>query len=389
MGKADSIPFNQLYNLVEDCTDRYYMKVIKTLTHLLKNSFHDRQLVLVNSARALKFLESYAARQAKLWKVLSKCHSLPDHFHDLKTTLQAEFDLLKKATSKKIENIQEAVQSQQAYTTALCSHINSLYTKLVQLNKQVQTHCLYPHPQSDLVLLNAPDYDLDIDRQPAPGIDLQSLNAKSVKEDITPNTANSEQYTALSTDTNRPQSQPSSALDDIDHPGYQDDTNSRAEHPSDCCPQLEAIPKIETDEENWEEGQFVDADLINHHNTTEESDRICREYSAHFEKVTEQEYSPYHSTTSGFEYQIPEPEYYNSESRPKQYQRYQNSNVYLPLLPSTEDLCTWYGHSCGRAKHLELHSHRLYGEKTRSLESRIARKHKKNQCLRKRRSANI
>ena len=101
MGKAENIPFNQLYNLAEDCADIYHMKVIKTFTCLLKNSFHDGQLVLVNSARALKFLESYAARQAKLWKVLSKYHRLPDHFHDVKTTLQAEFNLLKKATSKK------------------------------------------------------------------------------------------------------------------------------------------------------------------------------------------------------------------------------------------------------------------------------------------------
>ena len=304
----------------------------------MKNSFHDRQLVLVNSARVLKFLESYTVRQAKLWKVLSKYHSLPDHFHDLKTTLQAEFNLLKKATSKNIENIQEAVQSQQAYTTALCSHINSFYTKLAQLDKQMQTHCLYPYPQSDVVQLNTPDYDPDIDKQPDPVIDLQSPNAKSVKQDTTPNTSNSEQHTAPSMDTNRPQSQPSSALDDIDHPGYQDDTHSRAEHPSDYRPQLEDIPELETDKENWEEGQFVDDDLIDHHNTTEESDRICHEYSAHFEKVTEQEYSPYHGTTSGFEYQIPEPEYYNSDTQPKQHQRYQNLNVYLPPLPSTEDL---------------------------------------------------
>ena len=67
----------------------------------------------------LKFPEFYAVRQAKLSKVLTKYYSLPDHFHDLKTTLQAEFDLLKKATLKNIENIQEAVQSQHAYTTAL------------------------------------------------------------------------------------------------------------------------------------------------------------------------------------------------------------------------------------------------------------------------------
>ena len=88
LGKAENIPFNQLYNLAEDCADRYYTKIIKTLTQLLKSSFNDRQLVLVNTARALKFLESYASRQTKLWKVLSKYHRLPDHFHDLQTTLQ-------------------------------------------------------------------------------------------------------------------------------------------------------------------------------------------------------------------------------------------------------------------------------------------------------------
>ena len=61
LGKADNIPFNQLYNLAEDCADRYYTKVIQTLTCLMKNSFHNRQLVLVNTARVLKFLKSYAA----------------------------------------------------------------------------------------------------------------------------------------------------------------------------------------------------------------------------------------------------------------------------------------------------------------------------------------
>ena len=163
LGKVNNIPFNQLHNLAEDCADRYYTKVIQTLTRLMKNSFHNRQLVLVNTARVLKFLESYAASQTKLWKVLSKYHNLPDHFHDLKTTLQAEFDLLKKATSKNIQNIQEVVHSQQAYMTVLSGHINTLYTKLAHLDKQVQIHCLHPHPQSDVIQLNIPDYNPDID----------------------------------------------------------------------------------------------------------------------------------------------------------------------------------------------------------------------------------
>ena len=59
--KVDNIPFNQLYSLMEDCTDRYYMKVIQTLTCLMKNSFQDRQLILINTARVLKFLKSYAS----------------------------------------------------------------------------------------------------------------------------------------------------------------------------------------------------------------------------------------------------------------------------------------------------------------------------------------
>ena len=165
LGKVDNIPFNQLYSLAEDCTDRYYTKVIKTLTQLLKSSFSDRQLVLVNMARALKFLESYGNRQTKLWKVLSKYDRLRDHFHDLQTTLQTEFNLLKKATSKNIKNLHDAINLLQTYTTSLCSHVNSIHTKLAQLDRQIQTHCLYPHSQTDSIQLNAPEYDSDIDGQ--------------------------------------------------------------------------------------------------------------------------------------------------------------------------------------------------------------------------------
>ena len=97
--------------------------------------------------------------------------------------------------------------------------------------------------------LNAPEYDLDIDGQPDPVTDIQSpialhaasttqqsQNAKNVKEDTVPDATNSEQHTAFSPDTNRPESQPSSVSDDIDHPGYQDTEQPRAEHLSDYRP---------------------------------------------------------------------------------------------------------------------------------------------------------
>ena len=142
--KVDNIPFNQPYSLTEDCADRYYTKVIKMLTHLMTNSFHDRKLVLINAARVLKFLESYASRQTKLWKVLSKYHNLLDHFHDLKTALQTKFDLLKTATSKNVQNLQETVQAQQAYTAVLLGHIAALHTKLAHLDKKYK-YIVYTH----------------------------------------------------------------------------------------------------------------------------------------------------------------------------------------------------------------------------------------------------
>ena len=56
LSKADDIPFNQLYYIAENCADRYYSKVIETFIVLLKWQFADRQLLLVNTIRSLKFL---------------------------------------------------------------------------------------------------------------------------------------------------------------------------------------------------------------------------------------------------------------------------------------------------------------------------------------------
>ena len=197
LGKVDNIPFNQLYSLTKDCADRYYMKVIQTFTRLMKNSFHDRQLILVNTARVLKFLESYVLRQTKMWKVLSKYHNLPDHFHDFKTTLQTEFELLKTETSKNVQNLQETVQAQQAYTTVISGHIASLHTKLAHLDKQIQIHCIYPHQQLDAVQLNAPDYDPDIDGETNPTNAVQPLNTDSAKEETVTSTTEPEDHNTI------------------------------------------------------------------------------------------------------------------------------------------------------------------------------------------------
>ena len=135
LGKADNIPFNQLYYIAKNCADRYYSKVA-----LLKRQFADQQLLLVNTARSLKFLKDYADHQGQIWKIFQKHQMIPDdiqdlHFHidDFKNGIEKEFTFLKEATHKNVENFQSSLSLQQTYSASLCSHVNNIYNKLVEL----------------------------------------------------------------------------------------------------------------------------------------------------------------------------------------------------------------------------------------------------------------
>ena len=134
LGKADNIPFNQLYYIAKNCTDCYYSKVIETFVTLLKCQFTDCQLLLVNTARSLKFLEDYVDRQGQIWKIFQKHQTIPDdiqdlHFYidDFKNGIEKEFAFLKEATWKNVENFQSSLNLQQTYSASLCSHVNNIY----------------------------------------------------------------------------------------------------------------------------------------------------------------------------------------------------------------------------------------------------------------------
>ena len=170
LGKADNIPFNQLYYIPENCMDRYYSKVIETFVSIIKRQFADRQLLLVNTAHCLKFLEEYSDRQAQIWKISHKHHNIPDnledlhlHFDDFKTSLETDFKHLKEVTFHNIQNIQMSLNLQQTYSSSLCSHINNIYSKLLELQKQIQHHHMYMN-QGNMVQIEAPNFDPDIDR---------------------------------------------------------------------------------------------------------------------------------------------------------------------------------------------------------------------------------
>ena len=92
LGKADNILFNQLYYIAENCADRYYSKVIETFISILKHQFADRQLLLVNMAQSLKFLEEYADHQAQIWKIFQKHQTIPEDFQDLHLHFNPDID---------------------------------------------------------------------------------------------------------------------------------------------------------------------------------------------------------------------------------------------------------------------------------------------------------
>ena len=169
LSKADNIPHNQLYYIVENCTDRYYSKVIKTFVVLLKWQFADRQLLLINTARSLNFLEEYTDRQAPMWQIFRKHQNIPDDISDLhlhidnfKVNIQKEFNFLKEVTCKNVENFQTSLNLQQTYSVALGSHINNIYHKISEIQQQL------PHPTQhmntgNIIQIDTPDFNPDID----------------------------------------------------------------------------------------------------------------------------------------------------------------------------------------------------------------------------------
>ena len=93
---VENTPFDKLYYLAESCADHYYTSIIKTFVKIVKRSATDREIILVNTASTLKYLEDFGQRQSQLFTVLEKYHLVPDSLENL----QSQLNFLKDATSK-------------------------------------------------------------------------------------------------------------------------------------------------------------------------------------------------------------------------------------------------------------------------------------------------
>ena len=174
-------------------------------------------------------------------------------------------------TTKNIQNLADIIQQQQMYTTVLGEYINTLYTKLAQLEQQIQVHSLYPHNPIDEVQLEAPAYDPSIDghlKQPKESTDAKEENTSSPVH-----TENSVQQSL-----NRIENIASSFQGPTMAVQPKPDSEERRSE------DISSIQELEKDKD-WEDGLFQDADL----NHLQDSDRIRQEYSAHFIKEPDQE----------------------------------------------------------------------------------------------------
>ena len=80
------------------------------------------------------------------------------HFHsdDFKNSIEKDFKFLKEATSRNVENFQTSLNLQQTYSSSLCSHVNNIYSKLSELQRQIQNSHTHMN-QGDTLQIEAPN----------------------------------------------------------------------------------------------------------------------------------------------------------------------------------------------------------------------------------------
>ena len=165
-----------------------------------------------------------------------------------------------------------------------------------------------------------------------------------------------------SQDTGWPDAIPVQIPSSIDQPEEQGHVRHQVQHNSKSF----KIPDLE---ENSEEEQFANLEsYLAHHNTYEASQYIHQEYRSHLHALDNNQY-----------YAEVDRAYYSQETSASQ--DYQLANQAAALHRTMEELKRIFSKGRGQARREELHGHRPFGPRTRSLQSCIQCKIKKNQQL--------
>ena len=130
------------------------------------------------------------------------------------------------------------------------------------------------------------------------------------------------------------------------------------------------IPQLVSDSNEEEEGKFEDIQThLDHHNTYQDSQNICKEYTKRLLDLDDERY------------------YRDIDHM---YETYPQDRAHIPGTKTPAPHCTMqeliqaYGRGRGHSCREQLHGHQLFGARTQSLQSRIQRKIKKTQRMRQR-----
>ena len=187
---------------------------------------------------------------------------------------------MKEATLRNVENFQTSLNLQQTYSSSLCSHVNNIYNKLAELQRHLQ-HC-DPHMNSgDMIQIEAPDFDPDINDVSSPTTDeipnklltqgTASPTPKTTEPESKCSTPATSTQQIASQDTDWPDTIPVEIPSQIDQPEDQGIDRYQTQ----CNSNRAKIPNLE---ENSEEEQYANLDsYLVHHNTYEASQCIWQD----------------------------------------------------------------------------------------------------------------
>ena len=250
-------------------------------------------------------------------------------------------------THKNVENFQTSLNLQQTYSVALGSHINNIYHKILEIQQQL------PHPTQhmntgDIIQIDAPEFDPDIDGRPptkedgeiqGPDSSIQHLlgESKKSKAPALPQQV-AEEVDWLDT---VPVEIPPQSAQDNDH----NIPASPLRHEMNYS----KIPQLESDIDE-EEGQFEDIQTyLDHHNTYQESQNIHKEYTKRLLDLDDKRY-------------------YRDKAHI--YETYSQTRDHIPVIQTPGLHCTMqeliqtYGRGRGQAHREELHGHQPFGAHT-------------------------
>ena len=126
----------------------------------------------------------------------------------------------------------------------------------------------------------------------------------------------------------------------ISPPDIQNNTTAQNQITPEYSADSEEIPELE---EDWDNGQFADADstLITQHNTHSESERIRWDYTQQLLDLSDNQYYEEETPVDQLQYSSPDPDYYGSPTRRSQKAPH-DPNGYYPPPPSSADVQHWY-----------------------------------------------